>query len=273
MVLASSLLVSAINVGNRVRKARVSAPAQRCERSAAMLDARSRLRDFLGRSRRFPRHPAFHGVSPLTPHRSARILIPLGALAPNGGTRDSRLASYGLQIGTALVLIVASLWAATQWAAAMLGLPAGARDAWIDLLGLKVYAPWKLFVWWLAFDAQAPDVFARAGAVAAFGGIASGAVAIGGAAWRAEPQATKPQPMARPAGRTFATCATPACSASAASCSASIDERYLRHDGPEHVLAVAPTRSGKGVGLVRADAADLARLRRRPRHQGRELGS
>jgi type IV secretion system protein VirD4 len=26
--------------------------------------------------------------------------------------------------------------------------------------------------------------------------------------------------------------------------------RYLRHDGPEHVVAVAPTRSGKGVGLV-----------------------
>jgi len=27
-------------------------------------------------------------------------------------------------------------------------------------------------------------------------------------------------------------------------------ERYLRHDGPEHVLCFAPTRSGKGVGLV-----------------------
>src|SRR5262249_22911205 len=26
--------------------------------------------------------------------------------------------------------------------------------------------------------------------------------------------------------------------------------RYLRHHGPQHVLAVAPTRSGKGVGLV-----------------------
>lgn len=26
--------------------------------------------------------------------------------------------------------------------------------------------------------------------------------------------------------------------------------RYLRHDGPEHVLVMAPTRSGKGVGLV-----------------------
>ncbi len=28
------------------------------------------------------------------------------------------------------------------------------------------------------------------------------------------------------------------------------EDRYLRHDGPEHVLCFAPTRSGKGVGLV-----------------------
>jgi len=27
-------------------------------------------------------------------------------------------------------------------------------------------------------------------------------------------------------------------------------DEYLRHDGPEHVMAFAPTRSGKGVGLV-----------------------
>lgn len=26
--------------------------------------------------------------------------------------------------------------------------------------------------------------------------------------------------------------------------------RYLRHEGPEHIMAVAPTRSGKGVGLI-----------------------
>jgi type IV secretion system protein VirD4 len=29
-----------------------------------------------------------------------------------------------------------------------------------------------------------------------------------------------------------------------------LDGNYLRHDGPEHVLCFAPTRSGKGVGLV-----------------------
>ncbi|MFM2287324.1 MAG: hypothetical protein RL684_467, partial [Pseudomonadota bacterium] len=28
------------------------------------------------------------------------------------------------------------------------------------------------------------------------------------------------------------------------------DLHYLRHDGPEHIAALAPTRSGKGVGLV-----------------------
>ena len=28
------------------------------------------------------------------------------------------------------------------------------------------------------------------------------------------------------------------------------DGHYLRHEGPEHVLTFAPTRSGKGVGLV-----------------------
>ncbi|MBN0315179.1 type IV secretory system conjugative DNA transfer family protein, partial [Pseudomonas aeruginosa] len=28
------------------------------------------------------------------------------------------------------------------------------------------------------------------------------------------------------------------------------DGQYLRHEGPEHVLTFAPTRSGKSVGLV-----------------------
>jgi type IV secretion system protein VirD4 len=29
-----------------------------------------------------------------------------------------------------------------------------------------------------------------------------------------------------------------------------LENNYLRHDGPEHVMCFAPTRSGKGVGLV-----------------------
>src|SRR4029079_12129373 len=74
------------------------------------------------------------------------------------------------------------LAAATQWAAAMLGYQPALGGPLIDLLGLKLYAPWKLFTWWLAFDAQAPHVFARAGALAALGGVPSGGLAIRGAA-------------------------------------------------------------------------------------------
>ena len=89
-----------------------------------------------------------------------------------------------LQVGIALLLATICVWTATQWAAAMLGHQLALGAPILDLLGLKVYAPWK-FVWWLAFDALAPDVFVRAGIVAAFGGIAGGVVAIGGAARRA----------------------------------------------------------------------------------------
>jgi type IV secretion system protein VirD4 len=157
--------------------------------------------------------------------------------------------SYAFQLGFAVLLVAICLWAATQWAAAMLGFQAALGMPWIDLLGLKVYAPWKLLVWWLAFDAQAPDVFARAGAVAALGGIASGAVAIGGAARWAN---LKSQATTYGSARWADTrdVRTAELLNDKGVVLGLYDGRYLRHDGPEHVLAVAPTRSGKGVGLV-----------------------
>ena len=149
-----------------------------------------------------------------------------------------------------LAVSIASLClvAATQWAAVLLGHQPALGSPALELAGLKLYAPWKLFVWWLAFDTQAPDVFARTGALAAFGGLAAGAVAIGGAR--------------RAGARSHATTYGSARWADDADihdanllCDRGVvlglhDGRYLRHDGPEHILVVAPTRSGKGVGLV-----------------------
>ena len=54
---------------------------------------------------------------------------------------------YALQIASALVLTIAALWAGTQWAADLLEYQAALGAPWLDLLGVKVYAPWKLFVW------------------------------------------------------------------------------------------------------------------------------
>ena len=46
---------------------------------------------------------------------------------------------------------------------------------------------------------------------------------------------------------------------------------YLRHAGPEHVLSYAPTRSGKGVGLIVPTLLFLEAKRVRDRPQGRAL--
>ncbi len=153
------------------------------------------------------------------------------------------------QFATALLLVLLSLWAATQWVAWMLGFQAALGASWVDLFGWPVYAPWQLFPWWLAFDAQAPDVFARAGVVAALGGMLSGAVAIGGAARRAShSQAITTYGSARWADNRDV--AASGLLGRSGVILGLYGDRYLRHDGPEHILAVAPTRSGKGVGLV-----------------------
>ena len=153
------------------------------------------------------------------------------------------------QIGAALLLSLGGLWAATQWAAAMLAYQPALGAPLAEAFGCALYAPWKLFGWWLAFDRQAPHVFNTAGLMAAAGGVASGAVALGGAAWRSRTKARS---------ATFGSARWAAISdlRNAGLLEAkgivlgSYDGHYLRHDGPEHVLTVAPTRSGKGVGLV-----------------------
>jgi type IV secretion system protein VirD4 len=149
----------------------------------------------------------------------------------------------------AVALIFAVLLAATQWAASLLGYAAALGDPLLQLRGLKIYAPWKLFAWWLAFGADRPDVFAYPGAAAALAGLGAGLIAIGGAAWRARHKnsvttygsarwaAARDVRRAGLFARRGVVLGTYA-------------GRYLRHDGPEHILAVAPTRSGKGVGLV-----------------------
>jgi type IV secretory pathway TraG/TraD family ATPase VirD4 len=68
----------------------------------------------------------------------------------------------------------------------------------------------------LKFDAYAPKIFMEGGGIAASGGIAAMGILLG--------------PDGVALGR--------------------LGGSYLRHDGPEHVLCFAPTRPGKGAGLV-----------------------
>ncbi|WP_288417772.1 conjugal transfer protein TraG [uncultured Novosphingobium sp.] len=153
------------------------------------------------------------------------------------------------QILVVLAIIVAGIWSATQWAAAALAYQPQLGEPWLLFLGMPVYRPWSIFVWWFQFDAYAPVVFDEAGAIAAAGGLVGCGAAIFGSVWRARQSGNvTTYGSARWAGLRDISAA------------GLLDERgvilgrlgtrYLRHDGPEHIMAFAPTRSGKGVGLV-----------------------
>jgi type IV secretion system protein VirD4 len=159
------------------------------------------------------------------------------------------LGTHFLHVSLAALAPFSCLWAATEWAATRLSFQPALGPAWIEVLGLKIYAPWKLFSWWIAFGQTAPDIFAGPGLLAAFGGIAGAGIGLGGAAWRTghRPPATT-YGSARWAdtgdirhAKLFARDGVVL---------GLFNGRYLRHDGPEHVLLIAPTRSGKGVGVV-----------------------
>ncbi|WP_072389296.1 IncP-type conjugal transfer protein TraG [Hyphomicrobium sp. CS1BSMeth3] len=156
--------------------------------------------------------------------------------------------SVGYGAATA-ISVVFSVWLATQWAAAMLGFHPALGSAWLSLLNWPVYAPWQLFPWWLTYGHIAPRVFDTAGLIAVAGALIGGGFSIGGAAWRA----SRRKVVTTYGSARWADIADMRAAhliADRGVMLGQIDEEYLRDDGPHHVLAVAPTRSGKGVGLV-----------------------
>lgn len=153
------------------------------------------------------------------------------------------------QLIVVLAIILAGIWSATQWAAAALSYQPELGAPWGDLAGWPVYAPWSLFIWWFHFDAYAPHIFDEAGAIAAASGLLGCGAAVFGSLWRArQRREVTTYGSARWATRRDARCA--GLLANRGVFLGRFGTHYLRHDGPEHVMAFAPTRSGKGVGLV-----------------------
>ena len=153
------------------------------------------------------------------------------------------------QIAVVFLIVLLTTWAATQYVAWSLGFQAQLGSPWFVLLGVPIYYPPAFFWWWYFYDAYAPEVLAKGGIIAASGGFIAVAVAIGMSVWRAreaknaatygsarwaEKEEVKSAGLLNPDGVVLGR----------------YDRDYLRHDGPEHVLCFAPTRSGKGVGLV-----------------------
>ncbi|MBP2845605.1 conjugal transfer protein TraG [Dickeya oryzae] len=153
------------------------------------------------------------------------------------------------QIGVVFGIVIVGVWSATQWTAAALGYQLRLGSPWFDIFGTPVYHPWRLFEWWFFFDAYAPRIFDTGGLIAGGSGLAAVVVAIAMSVWRsrqsklvttygsarwADAADIRDAGLTQPAGVFLGR----------------HDDQYLRHEGPEHVLTFAPTRSGKGVGLV-----------------------
>jgi type IV secretion system protein VirD4 len=141
------------------------------------------------------------------------------------------------------------LWGATQWTAHALGYQEALGPPWFLIDDWPIYPPPAFFWWWFSYDAYAPDIFSKGAMIAASGGLLAVAVAIGLSVWRAR-EAREAQTYGSARWALAAEIRKAGLLADKGVVLGRYDTRYLRHDGPEHVLCFAPTRSGKGVGLV-----------------------
>ena len=153
------------------------------------------------------------------------------------------------QVLIVLLTILLSMWVATQWTAWRLAYQSELGSPLAVILDIPLYAPWDLFFWWFRFDAYAPEVFASAGSIAASGGITAVIASMALSVWRSrEAKRAETFGSARWAGKHEI--AASGLWKNKGVILGQYKDQYLRHDGPEHVLCFAPTRSGKGVGLV-----------------------
>jgi type IV secretion system protein VirD4 len=155
---------------------------------------------------------------------------------------------WGQVIVVGLIVLLA-IWGATEWTAWRLAWQPELGRPWFELAGFKIYYPPVFFWWWFVFDAYAPQVFVEGAFIAASGTFISIAAAIGMSVWRAhEAKNVETYGSARWADAEEVRAA--GLLGPDGVVLGKVDRDYLRHDGPEHVLCFAPTRSGKGVGLV-----------------------
>ena len=153
------------------------------------------------------------------------------------------------QITLVFAIVLAAVWASTQWTAWRLGYQPQLGPPWFELTGLPIYFPPTFFWWWYAFDAYAPSIFVEGACIAASGGFISIAVAIGMSVWRAR-EAKNVATYGSARWATAGEARRAGLIGPDGVVLGKLGADYLRHEGPEHVLCFAPTRSGKGVGLV-----------------------
>ena len=153
------------------------------------------------------------------------------------------------QVIAVISVTLLGIWCATQWTAHALAYQPELGQPWFWLGPWPIYPPYAFFWWWFAFDAYAPQIFQTGAFIAVSGAMAAIVIAIAMSVWRArEEKQSETYGSARWA--TDKEIRKAGLLKQDGVVIGSHKNRYLRHNGPEHILCFAPTRSGKGVGLV-----------------------
>jgi type IV secretion system protein VirD4 len=172
-----------------------------------------------------------------------------------------RLRLIGIIVGMPLLLLTSSI--TTQYLAALFGYQAALGEPIFSIGSMHIYQPFSWAVWYWKWRHYANEVvqgdFTKSYYILGFGCIIS-FCAGSYAKYRSTRNVQKPveglhgtahfmsrDDVIKKSGLVGA--------GAGVYIGAYTDEEtgithYLRHDGPEHVIAFAPTRSGKGVGLV-----------------------
>jgi len=153
------------------------------------------------------------------------------------------------QIIIVFTTIILTTWYATQWVAFQFDYDAYLGKPWFNLGNHSVYFPWKHFQWWYSFDAYAPHIFAKGGQISTAGGFLGIILAIVGSVFRGR-QNDKINTFGSSRWATNRQMKAAGLFEDHGVFLGREKKDYIRHDGAEHVITIAPTRSGKGVGLV-----------------------
>lgn len=141
-------------------------------------------------------------------------------------------------------------WIATQRLAAQLGYQAALGPPGFAFGPVRLYRPWQALTWNYWFHPYAPTLFWQAIKLVYLGPILGVVAVIGYAVWQARrARIATTHGTARWATRREAKRAG-LLEGRGVVLGQLPNGQYLQHDGPEHVISIAPTRSGKGVGQI-----------------------
>jgi type IV secretion system protein VirD4 len=165
-------------------------------------------------------------------------------------------------IGGGALLLLALCWGCTQFVGSRLGYQAALGDPMLAIGHRKLYAPVDWWAWYGHWHAVPNPAVQAAFSAAAWASLIGGLAIAGFVGYRikrdqdaADRESEHLHGSAHWASAREVEQTGLLGNGSGVYVGAWKDTRthrirYLRHDGPEHIMAFAPTRSGKGVGLV-----------------------